>query len=244
MCIWVAQQNQESVFQFFLFIKMLYPNGKTKFIPAEACALAQMMNYADVRSIQMQIVRLLELGWIYKNEKTEYYIIRSFDKLRLINEWESRVSLKCGLDDLNKIQAFIGAAIFAYLHKDFWRKVKREKSVRLKGRAYHFLSPSFNFKKHSAPIATTGVEAICNISKSKASYLKTMARKANYITIQKDFDKTEFSEAEIKAQIKYCNLPNRILKKDGKFALQLIDLILPKIDLKKRKTLEHKERDI
>lgn len=236
MCIWVAQHNQERIFQFFLFLKWLYKSGKTKLSTIELNAIASMMNYADTRPVQGHIDRLLELEWIRYNEKTGYYLLASFDRLRHNFYWESRVSLECTFDEINNIQAFVGAAIFTYQHKDFWRKVKREKSVCIKGRTYHFLSPSFNYTNHFAPVATTGIEALYDISKSKASDLKIAAQKAGYIKVKKDFD-TTYSDADINLLIKYCDAPSNLRKLDGKVVLQLIDLILPKISIHKRHKL-------
>lgn len=236
MCIWVAQHNQEQVLQFFLFIKWLYKSGKLKFSTLELQAIASMMNYSDVRPIQKHIDTLLEWGWLRLNEKTGFYLIASFDRLRIKYDWESRASIECTLKEIKNIRAHVGAAIFAYQHKDFWRKVKREKIVRIKGRAYHFLSPSFNYSKQFAPIATTGIEALHNISKSKASTLKIAAAKAGYILVKKDFD-TTYSDADINLLIKYCDAPQNLRKLNGKVVLQLIDLVLPKISIRKRHKL-------
>jgi hypothetical protein len=236
MTIWVAQHNQERIFQFFLFLKWLYKCGKTKLSNTELHAIASMMNYSDIRPIQSHIDKLIEWEWLRLNEKTEFYLIASFDRLRHIYGWESRASIECTLDEINNVRAIVGASIFAYQHKDFWRKVKREKSVCIKGRTYHFLSPSFNYSNHFAPVATTGIEALHNISKSKASELKHAAMKADYIIVKKDFD-TTYSEADINLLIKYCDAPRNIRKLNGKVVLQLIDLVLPNISIKKRHKL-------
>lgn len=199
-------------------------------------AIASMMNFADLRPLKNHIDKLIELGWIRKNDKTNYYQIKSFDKLRVDYDWESRASVECSLKEVNNIKAFVGAAIFSYQHKDFWRKVKREKSVCIKGRTYHFLSPSFKYQQHHAPVATTGIQALHDISKSKASELKNEALKLGYIHVKKDFD-TSYSDADLKLLIKYCDAPRNIRLLDGKVVLQLIDLILPKIDIRKRHKL-------
>jgi hypothetical protein len=236
MCVWVAQNNLEGVFQTFLFLKLLYRHGKTKLSKTEMAAIASMMNYADLRPLKSHIDKLIELGWIRKNERTNFYLIRSFDMLRRDYEWESRVSIECSIKEVNHIKAFVGAAIFSYQHKNFWRKVKREKSVRLKGRTYHFLSPFFKYQEHHAPVATTGIQSLYHISKSKASELKHAAFKLGYIHVKKDFDKS-YSDADIKLLIKYCDAPRNMRLLNGEVVLQLIDLILPKIAIRKRHKL-------
>lgn len=239
MLIWGAQENKELLIQLYLFLKWLYPSGKTKLSSIEFQAIAQMMGYTDSRHRQLKenIDKLKELEWIRYNSATKYYLLVSFDKLRQKYDWESRVSLPCSIEDISNIQAFVGAAIFTYLHKDFWRKVKREKSVRLKGRAYHFLSPSFNYLNSPAPIATTGVESLFNISKSKASILKQEAFKKGYIKVKKDFEVLPHSPSDIKLMIKYGDISPNIKHFNNKFHLQLIDLVLPNIYPKRRQKL-------
>lgn len=223
MCIWAAQQNREGNLQFFLFLKLIYPAGKTKFTQNEIHAIASMMNFADIRPVKKHIKELIELKWIKHNQSTGYFILRSFDQIRRDNNWESRTCVQATLDDLNKISAFIGATLYTYLHKDFWRKVKKEKSVCLRGRAYHFLSPSFNFSKHSAPISIEGVEQLFNISKTKASKLKHLAKQAGYIEVFPDYQETILNDATYNSMQKSLDLYNHLVFKKGKntFCAQL-----------------------
>lgn len=198
-----------------------------------------MMGFKDQRHRQLKdnIDKLKKLEWIKYNAATNYYILVSFDKIRQKHDWESRVSLPCEIEDISNIQAFIGAAVFTYLHKIFWRKVKREKSVRLKGRAYHFLSPSFNYLNSHAPIATTGIEKLFGISRSKASKLKREAFKMGYITVKKDFKELSYSDTELKLLIKYGDISPNIKHFKDQFHLQLIDLVFPNIYPKRRHKL-------
>lgn len=237
MCIWVAKHNLEKPFQLFLFLKLLYREGKTKMSPIELQAIAQLMGFADTRPVKKHLKKLEELEWIRKNERTGFYIFVGFDKLRLKHDWESRASVYVRLKEINNLFAFIGAAIFTYQHKDFWRKVKRERSVRIKGRTYHSLSPSFNFKRHHAPIATTGIKALHGISTSKVSEMKIEAHKLGYISVRKDFEELPYTRDEINVMIKHADLPRHIRKINQKFFLQLIDLVLPNIDVKRRHKL-------
>jgi hypothetical protein len=237
MCIWVAANNLETPFQLFLLLKLLYREGKTKLTATECQALAQMMGYADLRPLENNIQKLIDLKWIRLNDDTNYYLLASFDKIRKHQDWQSRASLRCTLKEISSLQAFIGAAIYTYQHKDFWRKVKRGKSVRIKGRTYHFPSPSFNYHHSPAPVATTGIEALYSISKSKASDLKNAAAKMKYIKVFKDYKELPHTEDELKLMIKYGNFPRNIKFFDEKFHLQLIDLILPNIPIVKRHNL-------
>ncbi|MBU2018518.1 MAG: hypothetical protein KJ941_02625 [Bacteroidetes bacterium] len=239
LCIWTAQNNQENLFQFFLLLKLFYPNGKSKFTKIEMQALSQILGFTDrrYRQIKEYIKRLEELKWIRTNGNTGFYLIKSFENLRRENDWISRASVECTLKDLKQIYAFVGGAIFAYQFKDFWRKTKKGKSVRIMGRAYHFLFPSFNYHKSPAPIATTGIEQLYGIPKSKVSELKILAQKMGYLTFQHDFEMTNFTEKDINLMAKYTDSPQNFRRINEKFYLQLIDLVLPLISIKKRRNL-------
>lgn len=237
MSIWVAANNKENELQFFLLLKLLFRHGKMELTPIEIQALQSILGFKQKKSVINLFERVIQLGWIRKNEKTGYYIIKSFDKLRIENLWESRISTLITLSDLNHLNAHIGASLYTYLHKIFWRKVRREKSVHIKGSTYHFLSPTFNYLNQLAPIATTGVQSLYNISKSKASRLKIAALKKDLIEVKKNLLLQDFSETEIKLMIKFEMIPKHVIKIKGSFYLQSIDLITPKISLYKRCSL-------
>jgi len=238
MCIWSAQNNREANLQFFLFLKLIYPSGKSKLTQHEIHGIRTMMNFSDIRPIKKHIQELIEIKWITYNNKTGFFIFSAFDKIRENNNWESRVCVHAKLSDLNQFRAFIGATIYAYLHKDFWRKVKREKRVCLRGRTYHFLSPSFNYLNQPAPIALDGVEQIFQISKSKASLLKRLAHKAGYIVVTPDYEDAGISPSEAMMLQKTLDQSKKTLfRKGDKYVFRSIDLILPKIDLFRRHKL-------
>jgi len=237
MCIWVAQNNMEKPFQTFLHLKMQYRNGKAKLSRIELLGLCQVMGVKSPKTIKTHLEKLYELGWIKYNKKADYYLINSFERIRSSYDWESRASLEFRYSEIMNIYGLIGAAIYTYQFYDFWRKVKREKIVRIMGRTYNFLSSSFNFREHFAPVATTGIEALYEISQSKASRLKKAAFKSSIIRVKKDYKKLEYSSAEIKLMMKYGFLPNYIKQKKGVFYLQLIDLVLPTKRIRKRPKL-------
>jgi len=238
MCIDVAKNNLETPFQLFLLLKFLYRNGKTKLSAQERKAIAKILGNTKQKSLKKNIHQLQELKWLRHNSATGYYQIHSFDRLREKNDWPTRSGIVCYFDDLNHIFAIEGAALYIYLYKDFWRKVKRDKVVRIKGRTYHSLPGTFHSKGRFAPVATTGVNALFDISISKASRLKHAAIKAGFIEVIKDFKELPIKPSEINLVRKYfTNEPNLVILKD-KVCLQLIDLILPNIPFKKRHKLK------
>lgn len=237
MCIWVAQNNLEKPFQTFLHLKMQYKTGKAKLSKIELLGMCQVMEVKRIKTIKSHLDTLYSLGWIKYNKKSDYYLINSFERIRTIHDWESRASIAFSYGEIKNIFALVGGAIYTYQFYDFWRKVKRERIVRLMGRTYNFLSPSFNFREHHAPVATTGIEALYDISQSKASRLKKAAFKSSIIKVKKDYRKLNVTSSDIKLMMKYGNLPKYVKQRKGSFYLQLIDLVLPTKRIKRRPKL-------
>jgi hypothetical protein len=140
--------------------------------------------------------------------------------------------------NIQNIQAITGAVIYGYLHKDFWRKVKRAKSVQLKGCTYHFLSPKFNYKKQYAPVSIYGVNQLFNISPATASRLKKSAFKEKYIKLKKNYSDPIVGQEVIKELITLFDSAPNLVYKNGNYRQQLIDTTYPDFDFKKRKSLQ------
>lgn len=235
-CIYVAENNLEKPFRLFLLLKFLYPEGKARFDSIELAAITQTMQYADARTVKRLLKKLQELKWLRHNGKTGFYQISAFPRLRRECGWLSKAAIECRLKDVHNIEAVIGTAIFTYLHKVFWRKVGRDKVVRIKGRTFHSLSPhaSSPSQKH-APIASTGVNQLYRISISKASRLKTKAHQYGWLQVQKSLVFVpEVSAAEVPLLQKYYCDSSRLIVMGGRACLQRIDLVLPLIPLRKR----------
>ncbi len=211
----------------------------------EVTALSQIIGYKDKREVKKQVQQLQDLRWVSKNIKTGYYLIYSFDRIRLNNQWSPRAAIECYPRDLNTVYALTGAAIYSYLHKYFWSRVAREKSVRAMGRTYTALSCYSSIYDNPAPIATTGIESIYDISKASASRLKKQAQKAGYITVKKSVLDITPKNAQIAATAqKYDLLPPGAYIKAGKARLRQIDMILPKIKLNRRRSLKRYSRGL
>ncbi|GEM_PF-4560580 len=192
------------------------------------------MGYKDIRAVNYQVKALKRLNWLKYNEVTGYYLICSFNKLNIEFEKQSRAGIICYKEDVLNIYAFVGAAIFSYLCKSYWRKKKREKVVLIKGGTCNSFSQSSNFKLKYAPVATTGIKALFGISSSKASFLKLQAFKMGYIEVKKNFIVENISITEFNQARKYAEGGNKLLIKNGKVCRQSIDTILPRITLRKR----------
>lgn len=232
MCIYVAEMDMEKQLALFIWLKFLCRDGKIKFDQTVKKGLAELLGYSTVMRIDYNIEQLLKHRWITFNKRTGYYLISSFDKLRAKYNWNKRLAVITYPEYLNNIPAFIGAALYAYLYKDFKRKEKGGEFVSLKGDTFTNFPSSSPFDNYK-PVATTGINLLYpGISISKASRLKIAANKAGYIIVKKNY--LDINLASDYLNIAKCT-EKPILTKDGKLYLQQIDTILPLIQLRRRR---------
>ncbi len=232
-----VQNNYQRQLRFFLLLKLIYPSGKTRLEHQELQFIEYFDRIESRKTTLKYLERLKALGWIYENKKTGYFLLVSLDKIRKNNEWYNRLAYPIGLHNYNKLKAVSGAVIYGYLHKDFWRKVRKKKSVQIKGCAYHFLSSNFNFKKAPAPVSVYGVNEIFDISTATASRIKNAAANEKLISLKKNYTVKNLDAVAMHKFLEYNDNKHNLVYKDGKYVLQLIDTIFPLFYFRKRKSL-------
>ncbi|SHF46068.1 hypothetical protein SAMN05444483_101196 [Salegentibacter echinorum] len=232
------QKGYAKKLQFFLSLKLLYNCGKTKLDEEELLFLELTEEISSRKTTLKYIEFLLEKGWLTYNAKTGYYIIKSFERIRSENNWEVRLSFPVDFNSYQNIKAITGAIIYGYLHKDFWRKVRRKKSVQIKGSTYHFLSPHFNYKEAPAPLSVLGIGSIFQISAATASRLKNCALKQKLLKVNKNYGAMIPNKMALELCLGYNDKPNNIVFVQGSYRFQLIDTILPLFLFKRRKKLK------
>ena len=232
------QQGYAKKLQFFLALKLLYKCGKAKLDDGELLFLELTEEIGSRNTSLKYIAFLVEKGWLQYNNRTGYYIIKSFERIRSENNWKVRLSYAVDFNSYQNIKAITGAILYGYLHKDFWRKVRRKKSVQIKGSTYHFLSPHFNYKEAPAPLSVLGIGTIFQISTATASRLKKWALKHNLLEVQKNYGAIIPNKKAMEQCLDYNDKPNNIVFVKGSYRFQLIDTILPLFLFKKRQKLK------
>jgi len=234
-----AQKNKYSnELKYFLLLKLIYPSGKTRLNDVDLSFIEFITNIKDRKTSKKYLEFLQSIGWVKFNNKTKHFILVSFDKIRVENDWKVRLAFPINFSNYYKIKAVTGAVIYGYLHKDFWRKVKRDKSVQLKGSTYNFVSPKFNYKQQLAPVSVIGVEQIFDIPIATASRLKNFAFKENFIQLKKNYSETPIHKTMAALYCKYNNLNPNIVFHNGNYHLQLIDTVYPLFYFSKRSSVE------
>ncbi len=236
LLIAAQQEHYVSRIRFFLLLKIMYPQGKSRLSLGEMRAIQQVLRVKSEKTIQSYVRFFEAKGWLRLNTKTGYYIIKSFDRIREENDWRMRYAILLLPLDLYRPKAFVGAGIYAYLHTVYLKRQREKESVQKKGRTYHFLQSRQN-RRTAAPVSVNGVEKIFNISKANASRLKKAAEKERLIKVKKNYSKPISKEIG-KWSLKYSDLPQNIVFRRRKYRLQLTDTITPLFSFTRRKKMK------
>jgi len=229
------QKSYAKKLRFFLLLKLLYNCGKTK-LEEDELLFIEFIEEIRCRKTSLDHIQFLrEKGWLFYNEKTGYYLLKSFERIRRENNWEVNLAFQIDISSYKNIKAVTGAVIYGYLHKDFWRKLKRKKSVRLKGSTYHFLSPNFNYNEKPAPVSVLGISKIFNTSPSTATKLKNEAVRNKLLFVQKNYSAGIPNKKAMELCIKYQEAPNTMVFRNRANRFQLIDTVYPLFHFKKLK---------
>ena len=239
MCNWVLQNNQESPFCLFVYLKLSYPSGKIQWIHQDK-EYASFFLQKCSKTITNNFNKLIALGWLFYDEEFEYYRLVAIDTLRDERDWEQRRAAPFTYKDVTHIRATLGAILYTQLYKSYCRKhFKKRRSNVLKSES---ASESFTFScdiKRFAEISVISIHNIFGLSINKASRIKTLAAKYKLIEVQKQY--FELSDKQVyvaKKGAKYRGENQNIIFKNGKHYLQLIDKIYTDLYFKKRKKLE------
>ncbi|HER39624.1 MAG TPA: hypothetical protein ENO10_00210 [Salinimicrobium catena] len=236
LMISAQQEHYVSRLRFFLLLKMMYPQGKSRLSWGEMRAIQQVLRIKSEKTIQSYVRFFEKKGWLRLNAKTGYYLIKSFDRIREENGWRMRSAILLLPLDIYRLKAFIGAGVYAYLHSIYLKRQREKESVRKKGRTYHFLLSGRNRKK-AVPVSVKGVEKIFKISKAIASRLKKAAEKEKLIKVRKKYSEP-VSKEMVQWSLKYNDLPQNIVFRRKKYRLQLIDTITPLFSFTRRKKMK------
>lgn len=236
LMISAQQEHYVSRLRFFLLLKMIYPQGKTRLSWGEMRAIQQVLRIKSEKTMKSYVRFFEAKGWLRLNSKTGYYLIKSFDRIREENDWRMRCAILLLPLDLYRLKALIGAGVYAYLHSIYLKRQREKESVQKKGRTYHFLL-SGRGRKKAVPVSVNGVEKIFKISKASASRLKRAAVKEKLIKAKKNYSKPVSKEMG-KWSLKYSDLPQKIVYRRRRHRLQLIDTITPLFSFTRRKKMK------
>ena len=232
------QKGYMKKLRFFLLLKLMYPSGKFR-LRRRNLQFIELADHIRSRKTTINYLRfLLEKSWLVYNARTGFYILKSFERIRKENEWKIRWAVPVHYGNYTKLKAVTGAVIYGYLHKDFQRKLRRKKSVLVKGGTYHFRSCGFSHKAQPAPVSVYGAANLFGISVSTASRLKLAAEKEEYLAVKKNYSERIINKKSMMRSLKYNDMRNNIVFHNGQYRFQLIDTVFPLFLFVRRKKLK------
>ena len=237
MFIDAQQQGYSKKLRFFIFLKLVYPEGKTKFSNTDLQFL-ELCENINRKTTLSYLEFLAEKGWITLNTRTGYYLIKSFDKIRKENDWNSRLAFPADYYNYQNIKAVTGAVLYSYLHKGFWRSLAKRKSVQIMGSTFHFPHARFNYKRELAPVSVSRVHKFFEVSPATASTLKSSAAKAGLLRVKKNYGSMVYNKPAMLRSLNYADKKANIVYHNGNYHFQLIDTVCPLFYFTKRKSLE------
>ena len=113
LLISAQQEHYVSKLRFFLLLKMIYPQGKTRLSWGEMKAIKHVLRIKSNKTLRAYLRFFEQKGWLRLNTRTGYYLIKSFERIRTENDWRMRSAMTLLPLDLFKLKAFIGAGIYA-----------------------------------------------------------------------------------------------------------------------------------
>jgi hypothetical protein len=82
------QKSYAKKLRFFLLFKLLYTCGKTG-LEEDELLFIEFIEEIRCRKTSLGYIEFLrEKGWLLYNEKTGYYLLKSFERIRMENNWE------------------------------------------------------------------------------------------------------------------------------------------------------------
>lgn len=232
ICEDILIKRKYRAFQVFLLLKMNC-SGKIKITPDIIKTLQKKLKLKSEKTIRTQIKYLLQRKWITLSNKSGYYFIKGFDKIRESEKFRRRACVEFDLSDLKDLKAFLVGAVITNL-------VMRQKRQRELTELKKWSSKTVNSKlPHYYPVASAVLAKIFKISLSTAWEWKNLARKKRYIKVHKQNEVLPIKIKEIGHFGKYADKELskkcRMIKK--KFVEQMPDLIKSNMVLRRRKKI-------
>jgi len=238
MCNWVVQNNIESPFRLFVYLKLYYPSGKLIWHNYDVdCASLTLCNVT--KTIRSNFKKLEKLKWLYYDNEYEYYRLLSLDTIRENYNWVSRKACPFSSKDIAHIRASLGAIIYTQPYKTYCRKYFKRGSNVLKSRsADEPTAFSCDIKKY-AEVSVLSIRNFFGITINKAVRLKQAAEKQGLIEVKKQYFKLQKNQVyAAKKGNEYRDESQNIVFLNGDYYIQQIDKIYTDLYFKRRKKIE------
>lgn len=233
LCFDALSKRRVRSLQVYVYLK-LKCSGKIKIDQQLLKIIANDLGLKSIKTIKTIVADLIDAQWISKSNKSGYYFVKSFERIRKLHNFRRRAGAEFSINDIKNFKAFLIAAIISnliYAQKRRLEAVERSKG----GSKTSAFKLSFFY-----PVANVALSKILGISVSTAFEWKRLAEKKGYIKIRNNSRIIEYAQQQFLNDLKkYGDIPvKKIRVKNGKVYEQLPDNVYSKVSLRRRRKLE------
>jgi len=233
ICAYALTKKEVRALQVFIYLK-LKCSGKIKINQQFLKNIAIELGLKSIKPIKTSIADLLLRHWISRSNKSGYYFVKGFERIRKLHNFRKRTGAECSISDIKNFKAFLIASVISNLiiaQKRRLRAVERTKG----GSKTSAFKQSFFY-----PVANGALAKILGISISTAYEWKKLAKKQGYIKIRANSRKIDYLDPETLNQFKkYGDRPVKGTRtKKGHVFEQLPDNVYSSVSLRRRRKLE------
>ena len=224
---WVIQNRYTNLCKLYFFLNASC-SGKRKISNPEIQAMADTLQVSS-KTIRNQLQKLKNDNWIGYNPKSKYWHIRGVRKLMKALKLTGLTMSELDVRELIDLKAFLASSCIGYLvnaqKKKQKNNIESKKSAERKPVICSNQPDLSNFQ--GVPLANVGMAKCLGISKSYASSLKQLARKAGHIEVIKAYNDTGYSASEL-SYYRRANpeIAHLTTVRSGKVMLRKPDLVI------------------
>ena len=178
LCIHTLKNKLSRSFQLYILLKSSC-SGKRLITQNDRYNLANDLDL-NIKTINNHFNKLQLLNWVGYNPKSGYYFIRSFDRVKEIQNLNYRSAAEFDPKEIKKFKAFIIGAVIGYLVNS------QKKDRRLEPKKAHYNRSRPGRHPSYFPISSEVLANILNVSQPTAHRYIELAKKAGYIRIKKN----------------------------------------------------------
>lgn len=233
LCSYALSKKRVRALQVYVYLK-LKCSGKIMIDQQFLKKIANDLELKSIKTIKIIIAELINEQWISKSEKSGYYFVKSFERIRRFLNLRKRTAAEVSINDIKNFKAFLIAAIISHLINAQKRRLRAVERTKGSSKTSAFKQSFFY------PVANAALAKILGISVSTAFEWKRLAEKQGYIIIRNNSSVIEQAQPQfLKDLKKYGDIPGkRIWVKKGKVCEQLPDNVYSKVSLRRRRKLE------
>jgi len=188
---YVQRAKLVNSFEVYIYLKF-HSSGKFKGGSGLFDELRRDLGIRDKRTLKKHLGILRDLNWIGFDPCTDYYFVRSFDRIRTAMSFDSKNAVIFKKEHFKSFRMFlVGAILGEQINKQkFFKEVVIPRKLKAAVKKRHTAIQSEAFSRPSLPyygLSNNRIAKLLQVKYTRASVLKKQAAKANFIQVNHRF---------------------------------------------------------